>query len=188
MSGFFFLCVSVCLEAMKARKGHHTPLELELWVAVSWELNPGTLQEQQVLQPVCHLSRLLTFNYVYVCLCICTCSAVALTGQKRASDFFSGAGVRGWYESPALGCQEPSTGSFWVFCLFVCLFVCFSYLHFSCYSLSRFPGKHPPNPSPSIWVFPSPSSPHCRPPPNNHIHWVFSLSRTKGFPFHWWSY
>ncbi|EDL82388.1 rCG29080 [Rattus norvegicus] len=24
-----------------------------------------------------------------------------------------------------------------------------SYLHFDCYSLSRFPSKHPPNPSPS---------------------------------------
>jgi len=37
-----------------------------------------------------------------------------------------------------------------------------SYLHFNCYSLSRFPGQHPPNPSSSssIWVFPSPFSPH----------------------------
>uniref|UniRef100_A0A8I5Y224 ADAM metallopeptidase domain 9 n=1 Tax=Rattus norvegicus TaxID=10116 RepID=A0A8I5Y224_RAT len=34
-----------------------------------------------------------------------------------------------------------------------------------CYSLSRFPGKHPPPPSPSLWVFPSQPSPHCRPPP-----------------------
>jgi len=49
-----------------------------------------------------------------------------------------------------------------------------SYLHFECYSLSRFPGQHPPNPSPSLWVFPSPSSPHCHPPPNNHVHWGFS--------------
>jgi len=24
--------------------------------------------------------------------------------------------------------------------------------------------------------------------PNNHIHWGFSLGRTKGFPFHWCSY
>jgi len=48
----------------------------------------------------------------------------------------------------------------------------FSYLHFDCYSLSRFLGQHPPNPSPSpsILVFPSPSSPHYRPPPNNHVH------------------
>ncbi|EDL99846.1 rCG22923 [Rattus norvegicus] len=62
-----------------------------------------------------------------------------------------------------------------------------SYLHFKCYSLSRFPGKHPPNPSPSpsLWVFPSPFSPHYRPPPNNLVHWGFSLSRTQGFPFHW---
>jgi len=65
-----------------------------------------------------------------------------------------------------------------------------SYLHFNCYSLSRFQGQNPHNPShsPSIWVFPSPSSPHYDPPPNNHIHWGFSLGRTKGFPFHWCSY
>jgi len=25
-------------------------------------------------------------------------------------------------------------------------------------------------------------------PPNNHVHWGFSLGRTKGFPFHWCSY
>jgi len=65
-----------------------------------------------------------------------------------------------------------------------------SYLYFECYSLSRFLGKHPPNPSPSpsLWVFPFPSSPNCRPPPNNLVHWEFSLSRTQGFPFHWCSY
>lgn len=50
-------------------------------------------------------------------------------------------------------------------------------------------GQYTPNPSPSpsIWVFPSPSSPHYRPPLNNHVHWGFSLGRTKGWPFHWWS-
>jgi len=43
-------------------------------------------------------------------------------------------------------------------------------------------------PPPLLYVFPSPSSPHYHPPPNNHIHWGFSLSRTQGFPFHWCSY
>jgi len=42
--------------------------------------------------------------------------------------------------------------------------------------------------SPSLWVFPSQPSPHCRPPPNSLVHWGFSLSRTQGFPFHWCSY
>jgi len=60
-----------------------------------------------------------------------------------------------------------------------------SYIHFECYSLSWFPGKHPPPRSPSLWVFPSPSSLPCRPPPNNLVHWRFRLSRTQGFPFHW---
>ena len=54
-------------------------------------------------------------------------------------------------------------------CLFSPLFffinLSISYLHFECYSLSRFPGKHPPPSSPSLLVFPSPSSPHCHPPP-----------------------
>jgi len=63
-----------------------------------------------------------------------------------------------------------------------------SYIHFECYSLSRFLGKHSPPPSLSLWVFPSPPSPHCRPPPNSLVHWGFSLSRTQGFPFHWCSY
>jgi len=63
-----------------------------------------------------------------------------------------------------------------------------SYIHFECYSLSRFPGKHPPPPSPSSWVFPSQPSPHCRPPPHRLVHCGFSLSRTQGFPFHWCSY
>jgi len=66
------------------------------------------------------------------------------------------------------------------FCCTVCsfLFVCFlffsifinlsiSYLHFDCYFPSQFQGQHLPKPSlsPSLWVFPSPSSPHYRPPP-----------------------
>jgi len=47
-----------------------------------------------------------------------------------------------------------------------------SYIYFECYSLSRFPGKHPPPPSPSLWVFPSPSSPPLAAlPPNNLVHW-----------------
>jgi len=72
------------------------------------------------------------------------------------------------------------------FFFFINLSICC--IHFQCYSLSRFPGKHPPPPSPTLWVLPSPSSPHCRPPPNNLVHWEFSLSRTQGFPFHWCSY
>jgi len=34
-----------------------------------------------------------------------------------------------------------------------------SYIHFECYSLSKFPGKHPAPPSPFLSVFPSPPSP-----------------------------
>jgi len=40
-----------------------------------------------------------------------------------------------------------------------------SYIHFECYSLSRFPGKHPPPPSHFLWVFPSPPSPLIALPP-----------------------
>jgi len=58
-----------------------------------------------------------------------------------------------------------------IFSIFIKL--CISYLHFKCYSLSWFPSQHPPNPSPSpsTWVFPSPSSPHYRPAPNNPVPW-----------------
>jgi len=59
-----------------------------------------------------------------------------------------------------------------------------SYLHFDCYSPSRFPSQHPPNPSssPSLWVFPSPSFPHYHPPPNNHVHLGFSLGGPRASP------
>jgi len=45
------------------------------------------------------------------------------------------------------------------FCFFFFINLSISYIHFKCYSLSRFPGKHPPPPSPSLWVFPSQPSP-----------------------------
>jgi len=48
---------------------------------------------------------------------------------------------------------------------------CKSYLPFKCYSLSQFPGQHPPSifTSPSLWMFPSPSSPTLLPlPPQSH--------------------
>lgn len=58
---FFFLCISMYLEPMKASRGHPTPMELGLWVVVShpgwWELNPGPLQEQQESEPLCHPSH-----------------------------------------------------------------------------------------------------------------------------------
>jgi len=77
----------------------------------------------------------------------------------------------------------------WVFLIYIFFInLSISFIHFECYSLSRFLGKHSPPPSPSLLVFPSPSSPHCRPPTNNLVHWGFSLSRTQGFPFHWCSY
>jgi len=52
------------------------------------------------------------------------------------------------------------------FLFFIFINLGISYLHFSCYSLSRFPGQHPLNPSPfpSIWLFSSPSSPPPLPP------------------------
>jgi len=59
-----------------------------------------------------------------------------------------------------------------------------SYLHFDCYNFSRFLGQHPPNPSPShsLWVFPSPPSPHYRPPHNNHVHWGSVLAGPRASP------
>jgi len=80
--------------------------------------------------------------------------------------------------------------SFFFLTFFIYINLRISYLHFDCYSLSWFPGQHSPNPSPSpsIFLFPFPSSPHYHPRPNNHVHWGFSLGRTKGFPFHWCSY
>jgi len=58
---------------------------------------------------------------------------------------------------------EPLIWFFFYFLFFINLSI--SYIHFKCYSLSRFPGKQPPPPSPSLWVSPSQPSPHCRPPP-----------------------
>jgi len=81
---------------------------------------------------------------------------------------------------PTIPCCLSSNPLFLlIFLIFINLSI--SYLHFDCYSPSWFPGQHPPNPS-------SPSSPHYFPPPNNPVHWGFSLDRTKGFPFHWCSY
>jgi len=54
---------------------------------------------------------------------------------------------------------------FYIFLFFINLSI--SYIHFECYSLSQFPGKHPPNPSPShsLWVFPLPILPPLLPSP-----------------------
>jgi len=75
---------------------------------------------------------------------------------------------------------------FFFFFLFIfCINLSISYLHFYCYSLSRFPGQIPLTPpTPLLYGCALPHPPPNYPPhPNNHIHWGFILSRTKGFPF-----
>jgi len=85
------------------------------------------------------------------------------------------------FSSPSLGIWVQRT--VYLVCF---LNLSISYLHFNCYYLSWFPSKHPPNPfpSPSIWVFPFPSSSPYNPPHNNPVHWALGLGSTKGFPFH----
>jgi len=65
-----------------------------------------------------------------------------------------------------------------------------SYLHFDCYSPSQFPGQHLlTTPPPLRYGCSPPHPPHIIAlPKKNHVHWGFSLGRTKDFPFHWCSY
>jgi len=84
-----------------------------------------------------------------------------------------------------LWCKHLMMSFLQLFLIFTILFFSpslLTYLYFNCFSLSRFPGQHPPNPSSStsLWVFPSPSSLRYGPPPNNHVHWEFS--QDQGLP------
>lgn len=95
MSGFFSVCKCVLgAHGGQKRTSYPPPLELELWVAVSWELNPGPLQEQQVLQPLCQLSRLqglvllLLTMFTYVCLYIRTCECSCPYRPEEGVRFF----------------------------------------------------------------------------------------------------
>jgi len=120
--------------------------------------------------------------------------------QKHITNYFRSVFPSHWFlQLPSLPVSESlkeripfilSTTTFVCVCVCVCVCVSLffsifiklgiSYLHFNCYSFSQFPGQHPPNlPSPSIWVFPSPSSPHYCAPSNNPVHWDLFTAMTK---------
>jgi len=144
----------------------------------------GHLTSDSMISPLVHLCKknfwLWKRNF-YVSTILYTCHMGMQYSYLQITESF-------WFSPCDLWkyCGQAMVHSF--FSIFINLSI--SYLRFDCYSPSQFPGQHPPYPSfsPYIWVFPSPSSPHYYPPPNNHIQWGFSLGRTKGFPFHWCSY
>jgi len=81
------------------------------------------------------------------------------------------------------GCYEysffPPSLLTWVFLIYISIVIPFPGFR------ANIPLTSPP---PLLYGCSPPILPHYCPPCNNHVHWGFSLGRTKGSLFHWCSY